>query len=190
MPHLFGSKIRLRAAEKTDIETFCRWVNDPDVTENLMLVFPMSQVEEERWYENMLQTPPSNHVLVIEIQADNQPGVWQTIGTCQFISIDWRNRSAEVGIMIGEKTTWNQGYGTDTMRTLLQHGFETLNLQRIWLQVYAKNPRGIRAYEKAGFVHEGIFRQAHYQHGKYFDIHLMSVLREEWRRSNTSDEDQ
>jgi RimJ/RimL family protein N-acetyltransferase len=52
-------KIRLRAAEKTDIETFCRWVNDPDVTENLMLVFPMSQVEEERWYENMLQRHPA-----------------------------------------------------------------------------------------------------------------------------------
>jgi ribosomal protein S18 acetylase RimI-like enzyme len=85
--------------------------------------------------------------------------------------------------MIGEKSTWNQGYGTDTMRTLLQHGFETLNLHRIWLQVYAKNPRGIRAYEKPASCMKVIFRQAHYQHGKYFDVHLMSVLRDEWRRS-------
>ena len=180
MPHLYGHRIRLRAAEKTDIETFCRWVNDPDVTENLMLVFPMSQVEEERWYEKMLEQPPSEHVLVIEIRDPDKPADWFTIGTCQFIHIDWRNRSGEVGIMIGEKTHWDQGYGTETMRLLLEYGFNTLNLNRVWLQVYAKNPRGIRAYEKAGFVHEGRFRQAHYQHGKYFDVHLMSVLKDEW----------
>jgi len=180
MPHLFGNRIRLRAAEKTDIDTFCRWVNDPEVTENLMLAYPMSRVEEERWYEHMLEQPPSEHVFVIEIKAPESPEVWQAIGTCQVMSIDWRNRSAEVGIMIGEKAYWNQGYGTETMQILLQHGFNTLNLHRIWLQVYAKNPRGIRTYEKAGFTHEGTFRQAHYQHGEYFDVHLMSVLRNEW----------
>jgi RimJ/RimL family protein N-acetyltransferase len=189
MPYLIGKRIRLRAAEKTDIDVFYQWVNDPEVTENLTLVFPMSRVEEERWYENMLQQPPSKHVMVIETQDDQQAGDWRAIGNCQFISIDWRNRSAELGIMIGEKSLWNQGYGTETMRTLLQHGFETLNLHRIWLQVYAKNQRGIRAYEKAGFVHEGIFRQAHYQHGKYFDVQVMSVLKDEWQMSNTSDED-
>jgi RimJ/RimL family protein N-acetyltransferase len=100
------------------------------------------------------------------------------------MNIDWRNRSGEVGIMIGEKACWNQGYGTETMQRLLEHGFNTLNLHRIWLQVYAKNPGGIRAYEKAGFTHEGTLRQAHYQHGKYYDVHIMSVLREEWQLTN------
>lgn len=184
MPHLFGNRIRLRAAEKTDIDTFCRWVNDPEVTENLMLSYPMSRVEEERWYEHMLEQPPSEHVFVIEVKGLESPRAWQAIGTCQVMNIDWRNRSAEVGIMIGEKACWNQGYGTETMQRLLQHGFNTLNLHRIWLQVYAKNPGGIRAYEKAGFTHEGTLRQAHYQHGKYYDVHIMSVLREEWQLTN------
>jgi len=67
------------------------------------------------------------------------------------------------------------------MQLLLQHGFNSLNLHRIWLQVYAKNPRGIRAYEKAGFTYEGKFRQAHYQHGQYYDVHLMSILKAEWQ---------
>lgn len=183
MPHLIGKRIRLRAAEKTDIDTFCRWINDPEVTENLMLAFPMSRVEEERWYENMLQQPPSEHVMVIEIRDTKSSAGWLAIGTCQFMNIDWRNRSGEVGIMIGEKANWNQGYGTETMRLLLDHGFKTLNLNRVWLQVYSKNQRGIRSYEKAGFVHEGSFRQAHYQHGQYYDVHLMSVLKHEWQPS-------
>ncbi len=180
MPHLFSKRIRLRAAEKADIDGFLRWVNDPEVTENLMLVSPMSRVEEERWYENMLAQHPSEHVFVIETKPDAPDGTWQAIGTCQFLSIDWRNRASEVGIMIGEKAFWNRGFGTETMQLLLEHGFNTLNLNRIWLQVYDKNQRGIRAYEKAGFVYEGKFRQAHYQHGRYYDVHLMSVLKEEW----------
>lgn len=188
MPHLFGKRIRLRAAERTDIDIFCRWINDPEVTENLALVFPMSQAQEEHWYEDMLKKPSSHHVLVIDIQAENQSDTWQAIGNCGFFNVDWRNRSAEIGIMIGEKQHWNKGYGTEAMHVLIKHGFETLNLHRIWLQVYSKNPRGIRSYEKAGLTREGLFRQAHYQHGKYYDVHIMSILRDEWRLSNASDD--
>ena len=53
MPHLFGERVRLRAAEKEDITNFLRWVNDPEVTENLTMVSPMSCYEEENWYESM-----------------------------------------------------------------------------------------------------------------------------------------
>jgi len=86
--------------------------------------------------------------------------------------------------MLGEKSWWNKGYGTETMRAMLRHGFETLNLHRIWLQVYANNQHGIRAYEKAGFQHEGVYREGHYQAGKYHDVFLMSVLRQEWDSQN------
>jgi RimJ/RimL family protein N-acetyltransferase len=63
---------------------------------------------------------------------------------------------------------------------LVRHGFETLNLNRIWLHVYANNPAGVRAYEKAGFRREGVLRQSCYQGGRYWDTIVMAVLREEW----------
>jgi RimJ/RimL family protein N-acetyltransferase len=66
------------------------------------------------------------------------------------------------------------------MRLLLRVGFETLNLNRIFLQVDAENKGAIRAYEKAGFVHEGRWRQADYREGRYHDDLFMSVLRSEW----------
>ncbi len=183
MPHLQGNRVRLRAAEKEDITSFLRWINDPEVTENLMLISPMSRFEEEQWYESMMKRPSSEHVLVIEVRDQSTQDDYCAIGTCQFINLDWRNRSAEVGIMIGEKTFWDQGYGSETLGLMLEHGFATLNLHRIWLQVYEKNKRGIRAYEKAGFQYEGKYRKGHYQHGRYFDVHLMSVLIDEWKKA-------
>ena len=103
------------------------------------------------------------------------------IGNSGFFNIDWRNRGAELGIVIGDKAYWNKGYGTEVMRLLLHHGFTTLNLHRIFLRVFEGNPRAIRAYEKAGFVHEGRMRQAEFRDGKYLDVLLMSVLRPEWQ---------
>jgi RimJ/RimL family protein N-acetyltransferase len=182
MPHLQGDRIRLRTAEKEDITAFLRWVNDPEVTEDLSLVFPMSRFEEEQWYESMMKRPSSEHVLVIEVRDKSPQENYRAIGTCQFHNTDWRNRSAEIGIMIGEQSFWDQGYGSEAVSLLLNHGFGTLNLHRIWLQVYEKNKRAIRAYEKAGFQYEGKYRQAHYQHGRYYDVHLMSVLKEEWKK--------
>ena len=183
MPNLFGKRIRLRAAEREDLPIFIQWLNDPDVTENLMIFAPMSLYEEERWFEKMMSGPIAEHVMVIDARNSNSPTRYQPIGTCSFMSINPRHQSAELGIMIGEKSYWDQGYGTETMRLLLSFGFETLNLHRIWLRVYAKNQRGIRAYEKAGFQYEGKHREGHYQHGRYHDVHLMSVLRDEWEQS-------
>ncbi|MEA3326964.1 MAG: GNAT family protein [Chloroflexota bacterium] len=184
MAQLYGKRIRLRAAEREDIPAFLRWINDPEVTENLFFAAPIARVEEEKWYEDMMGKPPSEHILVIEVRDVDQAENYRTIGNCQFHDIDWRNRSSEVGILIDEKRFWNQGYGTETMHLLLQHEFNTLNLHRIWLQVISKNKWGIRAYEKAGFQHEGKFRQAHFQYGQYYDVDLMSVIKEEWQSKN------
>ena len=63
---------------------------------------------------------------------------------------------------------------------IVAYGFETLNLNRISLRVYEYNPRGIKAYEKAGFKQEGVLRQDVYRLGKYWDTIVMAVLREEW----------
>jgi diamine N-acetyltransferase len=174
---IVGARIRLRATERADLPLFVLWLNDPEVRLGLEMFLPFSLAEEERWFERMLDSPAAEHVLVIEVKdLDN----WRSIGTCGLHNIDWRARAAEAGISIGDKTCWNRGYGTDVMRLLLQHGFDTLNLNRVYLRVYANNVRATRCYEKAGFVLEGRMRKAHYQNGEYFDILLMSILRSEW----------
>jgi len=72
MSQLYGKRIRLRAAEREDIPTFLRWINDPEVTENLFFATPISRIEEEKWYEEMMGKPPAEHILVIEVRDPDQ----------------------------------------------------------------------------------------------------------------------
>jgi diamine N-acetyltransferase len=174
---IYDENLRLRAPTRSDLPQFVAWLNDPEVRKGLLRNMPLSLEEEEIWFENLLKQPAEGRPMVIEVrQGEN----WIAIGNCGIHNIDWRVHSGEAGIFIGDKSRWNQGYGTQVMRLLLQHGFNTLNLNRIMLEVYENNPRAIRAYEKAGFVHEGRKRQGMYKDGKYFDVLLMSVLRAEW----------
>ncbi|GAB4433133.1 MAG: GNAT family protein [Anaerolineales bacterium] len=177
MSVIYGERVRLRAAERDDVKKFTEWVNDPEVTRGITLFIPMSSIDEEKWFENAMQRPQEEKPLVIDMKDGDG---WHAIGNSGFFGFDWIARSAEVGIMIGEKSVWNQGYGTETMRLLLRHAFRTLNLHRVFLRVHADNVYAIRAYEKVGFVHEGRLRKAVYQHGAYLDLLMMSVLRAEW----------
>ncbi len=87
----------------------------------------------------------------------------------------------ELGIIIGEKSAWDQGFGTDVVRTLLRHAFDTLNLNRVVLRVFETNLRAMQVYKKIGFVEEGRLRQDHFIDGKYVDVVIMGILRVEWK---------
>lgn len=177
MSIIYGERIRLRAVEREDIKKYFEWVNDPEVTFGLSLYLPMSMTDEEKWFERMSSRAPDEKPFSIEVRAGDG---WRLIGNCTFFDIENVARSGELGIMIGDKSLWNQGLGTETMGLLLRHGFETLNLNRILLKVYADNPRAKHAYEKAGFILEGTLREAVFKRGKFGDVHIMSVLRREW----------
>ncbi|MGH2581775.1 MAG: GNAT family N-acetyltransferase [Anaerolineales bacterium] len=169
---IIGERVRLRSIERADLPRFVEWLNDPDVRINLAAYLPMSMAREE-----MMKRPSEEHALGIEARAGE---TWKLIGSCGLTDINWQERSAELGIMIGAKDEWNKGYGTEAMRLLCKHSFETLNLYRLYLHVYDDNPRAIRSYEKVGFIHEGRLRAARYENGRYTDVLSMSVLRPEW----------
>lgn len=174
---LVGEKIRLRAVERDDLPRYARWLSDPDVMHGLSLFAPMSLAQEELWFAEILKHPVAEQSLAIDLRVR---GRWEHIGGIGFTSIDWRCRSAEFGIHIGEKKYWNKGCGTDAVNALLRYGFETLNLNRVWLRVFDYNKRAQRAYEKAGFTKEGLYREGHFFQGQYWDVLLYSILRREW----------
>ncbi len=194
---IIGEHIRFRGVERGDIPKFVEWLNDPEVRQGVLVHNPISQADEENWFDRMIKRPPDEHVFGIEVRLpgeradlpaekrgetseDGSAEKWRLIGTCAFDSIDWRLHAAEFGIMIGDKASWNRGYGTEAVRLLVQHGFNTLNLNRIFLHVFENNPRAIRAYEKAGFTQEVRERQAEFKDGKYIDVLVMSILKDEF----------
>ena len=85
-----------------------------------------------------------------------------------------------MGIVIGEKNQWGKGYGQDAIRTLLTFVFGEMNLNRIYLRVYADHALAINAYRKCGFVEEGCLRQGVYSEGRYHDMLVMGILKQEF----------
>ena len=172
-----SDRIRLRFIERDDLEALRSWYDDAEVRRHLHHALPMSMAIEKRWFEAMLQTPLRENSFLIE--AKTEAG-WQAIGTCMLKQFDDLAGSAELGIMIGEKAFWRRGLGTETVRLLLWHGFENLNLHRVWLSVSAKNKGAIRCYEKAGMQLEAKLREAEYKNGAMIDTLLYGILKKEW----------
>jgi [ribosomal protein S5]-alanine N-acetyltransferase len=175
-PYLIGESLYLRPVEREDAPRIAGWLNDPEVNRTLLRYRPIAVHQEVAWIEQNLGTAEMDTLgLGIVLKAEDR-----FIGVCGLHQIELRNRQAAFGLTIGEKDAWGKGYGTEVTRLLVRHGFETLNLNRIWLHVYTNNPAGVRAYEKAGFQREGVLRQSCYQGGRYWDTIVMAVLREEW----------
>jgi RimJ/RimL family protein N-acetyltransferase len=169
---IHGDRVILRAIEREDLPDYVQWLNDPAVLEYFADMVPLSLEKEEKWYNDMLQNPRFR-AFAIEFEG-------QHIGSAGLADVDGRNARAEIGLFIGLPEMWDRGLGLDALTTLVRFGFQQMNLNRIHLQVFAGNERAIHLYEKAGFRHEGCWRQAAFRHGRYHDLLWMSVLREEW----------
>lgn len=171
---IFGNGVRLRAIERSDLAAFLRWFNDPDIRRCLDVIYPMSMADEERWFERQLDT--EDRVFAIDV-LDGE--AWHHIGNVGLHRIDWRNRKALMGIVIGERERWGRGHGTEAVRTLARFAFEELNLGRLELETYDFNARAIRCYERCGFQREGLRRRAVFRGGSYHDVIVMGLLADE-----------
>jgi diamine N-acetyltransferase len=174
---IVGDRVRLRAVELDDLPRYVSWFNDPEVQRGMPLCTPLSTQDEEKWFQENLKRKPEERSLAVDAKVEDE---WRHIGSCGFIGIDPRVRCAEIGITIGDKSFWDQGYGSDSLRVLLRHSFDTLNMHRVQLRVFESNQRAIHVYRNLGFQEEGRMRQAHYHAGQYEDVLIMGLLREEW----------
>jgi RimJ/RimL family protein N-acetyltransferase len=173
---LQGNLVRLRAGEPEDEPLLHAWINDTEVIENLAMRYPISHPAEREWLETAIKIDFSNAGFAIDRLSDGQ-----MIGRTGLHSASPENRSATLGIMIGDRSCWDSGYGTDAMRVLCRFGFEYMNLHRIELDVFAANERAQHVYEKVGFQVEGRKRQAFFKHGRYQDVIVMGLLEGELR---------
>jgi RimJ/RimL family protein N-acetyltransferase len=174
-----GELIRLAPLDRGSISTYLSWFRDYDVQRWVKVVVPQTVEAETAWYEEATTSENAFTFGIHTLEDD------RLIGNCGIFAIDHKNRSAELGIIIGEKDYWGKGYGTDAVLTLLNFAFGEVNLNRVYLRVFAYNQRAIRAYEKCGFQHEGTARQALFREGQYHDVHYMAILFEDWQRSTT-----
>ena len=175
-PIIGHGPVYLRPGERRDIPLFVRWLTDRRTTRTLLITSPISEAQEERWFEQMLEHHGRDRwFFVICRRADDR-----AVGSIDLHDVDLRNGNASLGIAVGDPDDTGQGYGTAALTAILTFGFEQLRLERIALEVYDFNDRARRVYERVGFVHEGTSRRALFRDGRFHDIHWMAVLRDEW----------
>ncbi len=176
---LQGSLVRLTAVEPQAMaEALARWNQDSEYM-RLLDSEPAKQISAKKiteWIEKeMEKDPPTSWLFGIRTLDGDQ-----LVGFIDLEGNLFPHGDAFVGIGVGERAFWGKGYGTDAMKVILRYAFQELNLRRVSLDTFEYNPRAIRSYEKAGFVHEGRVREFLYREGQRWDMLFMGVQREEW----------
>lgn len=179
MPHykkIIGERLYLSPMSVEDAERSARWDNDLEVAVPLGDE-AYTPTAFEKSVEQIGETiQRQSHVFgIITLSED------LLIGRCMLFNLDTVNQSAYLGIVIGEKEYWDQGFGQEATRLLLDYAFNLLNLNNIMLGTFAFNERAIQAYRKVGFKEIGRRREARLIAGRKFDVVFMDMLAEEYR---------
>ncbi|WP_342559779.1 GNAT family protein [Psychrobacillus sp. FSL W7-1457] len=173
---LIGDKVALRKLTKEDYQDFFAM---EDLMESRLLMndeipFPPTERDHEKFLSE-INPEKDEYIFGIELKDEKI-----FIGTISVYSVNWKNGTCHVGVSIGADYQ-GKGYGTDSMRVLIDFIFNYMNLNKVKLQVFSYNKRAIASYEKCGFFLEGTLREELFRFGSYHDICTMGILRKDWK---------
>ena len=177
---LGGEKVVLVPLERGDLIMVATWRNNPTIRHFFFNPLPIALSGQDRWYDAYLSRGDSLIFIIIP------QGQEKRVGMVSLDRIDHHNQSAEYGrMLIADPADQGKGYALDATLTLLRYAFMDLNLNRLYLKVFADNSRAIHLYEHCGFQHEGIEREAIFLGGFFHNIVLMAILRNEFASRKT-----
>lgn len=169
-----GKTIDLRVITEVCIPEFLVWFNNSEVTNNLTAYLPMYEKDEREWIEALHKKKDGCIVLAIATKER------QHIGNIGLHGINWKDRVATTGTVIGEKEFRRKGVGTEAKMLLLNYAFNTLNLRKICSRALVFNVASRRYSEKCGYRQEGVLKAHSFKNGEYVDEVLLAVFREDW----------
>ena len=174
--NISGKVVTLRAPEITDVPDLHRWSNDPEIWNMLGgWHFPFSTRSTEDWVKSRKDGNLTDQVFCIETPDDG------LIGTANLVNIDWKNKSAFHGMMIGKANLRGKGYALDALFSIMRYAFMELGLNRLDGDMVSYNQRSINFYlEKGGWKQEGIRRQSFFRGGVYHDKIVVGVTCEDY----------
>lgn len=177
-----GKRIYLREVRPSDVnERYYRWLNDPEVTRFLESRYFPNSVEQIRDFVAGKLGDRDNVFLAVVLKEEDRH-----IGNIKLGPIQWIHRLADIGLLIGEKDCWGQGYATEAIQLFSDYAFNVLNLHKVTAGCYAPNEGSARAFRKAGFAVEGIRKDQFYSNGAYVDEILLGLIRPDWNQRKQS----
>ena len=171
-----GKRIYLRQLKLSDLEGgYVSWLNDPVVSQNNSHhIFPYSKSSAEEFIKETF-IKKDKLVLAICEKVDNIH-----IGNISLQKIDFFNQTAEFAIMLGEREYWGKGYSREAAELIIHHGFNTMNLQRIYCGTFENNVSMQKLALYLGFQEEGRRRKAFFKNGEFIDIVEFGLLKGEF----------
>ncbi|MFD4373419.1 GNAT family N-acetyltransferase [Streptomyces sp. NPDC058486] len=172
-PTLTGDLVVLRPVTEDDVPALLPMFDDPEVARLTGSHARFDEPGLRGWYGSRGEQPDRLDLAVVERASG------RVVGEVVLNEWDPGNESCAFRICFVPDGV-GRGLGTEATRLIVAYAFEELGLYRVWLEVYAFNPRARRAYEKAGFTAEGVLRGALLWEGERVDATVMAVLAPEW----------
>lgn len=177
-----GKNVTLRAIEQEDLKLINRWSNDPEI--NYMLGgwhFPSSMQDQQKWFES-LSMKSNDQRFAIETKNEG------LIGIANLVEINWKDRNAFHGMLLGDAKTRGKGYGTDTIMTLCKYAFEELGLKRLDTTIIANNEASLGVYiNKCGWIKEGVKTDYYLRKNRWWDMVILGITDQgyfQWVKKN------
>jgi RimJ/RimL family protein N-acetyltransferase len=178
---LSGRLVTLREIRRSDLVVIHRELRSDVVTTSLAETEPwrpVSLARVEADFDRRLAEPEPQHVgFAVQQRGDD---VGDLVGTCSLWQIDQHNGTAHIGIQLVPSVR-GRGLSTDVVRVLCHYAFVVRNLHRVGIETLATNQAMRKAAIRAGFVEEGLVREAAYVLGERVDEVMYGLLRSEWR---------
>lgn len=184
-PLLVGERVTLGPITEEMLPTFIQWFADPEVTRFLTFRYPFTLDAEREWFRKIGENP-NEVVWAVFVGAANAPAKssapphTRLIGTTGIHQINWPNRRAITGNLIGEKSEWGKGYGSEAVQLRTRWAFEEMGLQKLFTKAFMDNMGSRRVLEKAGYKQYGVARRDEWRAGKWHDMWLADILSDEW----------
>ncbi len=172
-PTIRGDRVMLRPMGAQDADSMWADVHDDEITHFTGTHADFTREQIDRWCSSRSGQPDRLDLAVV----DPDTGVW--LGEVVINEWDADNRSCSFRIALGANGR-DRGAGTEATRLIVDHVFDTIDdppVNRLSLEVFEFNPRGLAVYEKVGFVREGVLRDALCWQGEFHDAIVMSILR-------------
>ncbi|MGI5943105.1 MAG: GNAT family N-acetyltransferase [Pelotomaculaceae bacterium] len=170
------SEVILRKIKASDTDNIVRWRNSDSVKRNLFTQSELTAEQHLGWLKSKVETGScAQYIIVVSENSTNTD-----IGTVFIKNIDRQSNKGEFGIFIGEADARGKGYAKLATIEILKIAFEKMMLNRVFLTVMADNISGIKVYEKAGFLCEGVLREDYLRGNTYVDVLVMGVTKKMW----------
>ena len=174
-PFLESDNIYFVPLDEEIDDRYLVWVNDRSIIEHLQTgQFPTTRAALMEYVKAVNGNP--NHAF-FGVMAKNPV---QYIGNVKLGPIDWINRTAEYGLMIGDKSAHGRGYGQEIAKLILHYAFMVLNLNKVTAGASVDNNASVRMHEKAGFETEGRLKEQVFHNGTYKDTVRMGITRSQY----------